>query len=151
MTTPIVIDRFDGDFHFLSNFEMWSLKYKDMVFRSSEHAYQSEKSTSPGYRLYVQNQLTAGSAKQLGRRAQLRPDWEEIKVGVMEAILKEKFSHPELKRRLLATGDAVLIEGNWWHDNFWGNCTCERRECQPPGENMLGQLLMKLRGELQHG
>ena len=33
-------------------------------------------------------------------------------------LLPESF-----RQQLIDTGDAMLIEGNWWHDNYWGNCT----------------------------
>ena len=46
----------------------------------------------------------------------------------------------------LATGGAVLVEGNTWHDNYWGCCTCSRCAGRR-GRNNLGRLLMKLRAE----
>lgn len=52
-----------------------------------------------------------------------------------------------LKKKLLETGDAELIEGNYWHDNTWGQCYCPR--CKNKiGENHLGKLLMKIRESL---
>jgi len=49
---------------------------------------------------------------------------------------------------LLATLDAELIEGNAWHDNFWGDCFCEKcRDIE--GLNVLGNILMRIREELQ--
>jgi predicted NAD-dependent protein-ADP-ribosyltransferase YbiA (DUF1768 family) len=56
--------------------------------------------------------------------------------------------NPHLRAALLATGDAELEEGNWWHDNTWGNCKCERC-CGVEGYNMLGNILMKVRKELR--
>ena len=62
--------------------------------------------------------------------------------------LKLKFSDPILKEKLLATGNEKLEEGNWWHDNFWGNCYCPK--CKNiEGVNKLGKLLMLLRKELK--
>ena len=91
---------------------------------------------------------TPGRAKRLGRKCQLRPDWEEIKIPVMRSALRKKFSDPELKAKLLATGDQHLEEGNTWHDNFWGVCYCDR--CQDiMAHNHLGKLLMELRKELK--
>ena len=63
----------------------------------------------------------------------------------MEELLRNKFSDPVLKQRLLATGNRELIEGNHWHDNFWDSCTCDR--CRNNGQNLLGKLLMKLSSE----
>lgn len=66
----------------------------------------------------------------------------------MEEILKCKFSNENLEKKLLATGDTELIEGNYWHDNFWGQCYCSR--CKYIiGHNHLGKLLVKIRNDLQ--
>ena len=84
-------------------------------------------------------------SKGMGRRVPLRPDWEEVKVGIMEEIVRAKFTqHPELAERLLATGDKVLIEGNHWGDTCWGVDTRTGR-----GENHLGKILMNVREELK--
>jgi predicted NAD-dependent protein-ADP-ribosyltransferase YbiA (DUF1768 family) len=42
-----------------------------------------------------------------------------------------------------ATGDRKLVEGNYWHDTFWG-------VCNGVGENYLGEILMHVRQELRH-
>jgi predicted NAD-dependent protein-ADP-ribosyltransferase YbiA (DUF1768 family) len=55
-------------------------------------------------------------------------------------LLQQKFSDPVLKEKLLATGGAVLVEGNTWGDTFWG---VYKRN----GMNHLGRLLMKVRAE----
>ena len=39
---------------------------------------------------------------------------------------------------LKATGDAVLVEGNWWRDDFWG-------VYEGKGQNILGKILMIVR------
>jgi len=85
-------------------------------------------------------------AKWRGKRVSLVPNWNEIRVQIMHKIVRAKFAqHEELRDRLLATGDALLIEGNRWHDRFWGICYCVR--CQSRGENTLGRLLMAVREE----
>jgi N-glycosidase YbiA len=98
-----------------------------------------------------------GDAKRMGRRLKLRPDWEEVKLGIMLDLLRLKFRPVILKPRslgptlstfqtsltgrLMATGEAELIEGNDWSDHFWG-------VCMGVGENHLGKLLMRVRKEL---
>jgi predicted NAD-dependent protein-ADP-ribosyltransferase YbiA (DUF1768 family) len=63
-----------------------------------------------------------------------------------EVVLAKFDQHPELLTRLLATDESLLIEGNWWHDNFWGDCRCGKKpECRAMGENMLGKTHMKIR------
>ena len=46
--------------------------------------------------------------------------------------------------QLLATGQKIIIEGNRWGDTCWG---VDIRTGE--GENRLGKILMKIRGELQ--
>ena len=65
-----------------------------------------------------------------------------MKIDIMRQVLKSKFTqNPELKAKLIATGDAELIEGNNWNDRFWG-------VCRGVGQNHLGKLLMEVRAEL---
>lgn len=71
----------------------------------------------------------------------LRRDWEEVKLDIMYELLKCKFDqNPSLKEKLINTGDRLLVEGNDWHDTYWGVCNGK-------GSNHLGKLLMKLREE----
>lgn len=79
----------------------------------------------------------------LGQRVTLRGDWEDIKVSVMEDVVRLKFAHhPDLRDKLLATGKAKLIEGNNWGDTFWGMVDGR-------GRNELGKILMRRRERLR--
>jgi predicted NAD-dependent protein-ADP-ribosyltransferase YbiA (DUF1768 family) len=65
----------------------------------------------------------------------------------MQLLLWKKFMQPRLRKKLQETGTQMLVEGNYWHDNFWGNCKCKK--CKDiTGQNTLGILLMALREEL---
>ena len=145
-----VIDRFYGTYAFLSNFYPVQVSLDGLTFPSVENAFQAAKCSDPADRLQFLT-LTPGSAKRLGRCASIPPDWDQRRLEVMEALLQQKFlEHPKLGKLLAETGDAVLVEGNHWHDNVWGNCTCPR--CRGVvGENRLGKLLMKLRAQCQSG
>lgn len=136
-----MINSFSGQYRFLSNFWIVNLRIGDMHFTSAEHAYQAAKSLDPQDWVNISSCETPGDAKRAGRHLKLRPDWENIKLDVMETILREKFSHADLAHRLHETGDQELIEGNTWGDRFWG-------VCQGTGQNHLGKLLMKIRSEL---
>lgn len=113
-----------------------------------EHAFQAMKSLDGSERLVIAALETPGRAKRAGRKVQLRPDWEQVSESVMRHLLRQKFRagtpHAE---RLLATGDAEIVEWNAWHDTRWGRCTCEK--CGGRGENRLGRALMRVRAELQ--
>lgn len=133
-----VIDRFDGEYRFLSNFWKSPVEYDGMLFESVEHAYQAAKTLDWDQREWVRSAPTPGKAKQYGRNVLLRPDWEEIKIGVMRGLLEQKFADAKLQAKLIATGNAELVEGNFWHDTFWG-------VCNGVGDNHLGKLLMEVR------
>lgn len=141
-----MIDFFDGEYAFLSNFYNASCIFEDKFYPTVEHAFQAAKSLDQAERDWITAAGSPGLAKRLGRRVNLRPDWEKVKFDVMEECLRSKFADPVLKQKLLATGDEELVEGNYWHDNTYGNCSCEK--CKDiVGRNMLGNILMKLRTE----
>ena len=143
-----LIDSFRGAFDFLSNFYGASVFYDGLWYRNSEAAFQSAKTLDPEMR----KKFAAASpsqAKSMGRMVNLRPDWKQVKDGIMLEILRSKFA-PGTKcaERLLATGSLRLIEGNTWHDNYWGVCQCEKCRGEK-GLNHLGELLEKVRDELR--
>lgn len=135
------IDRFDGEHSFLSNFHPSPIWHIGLEFPTVEHAFQWMKTVDPEERESIRLASTPGRAKRLGRRASLRPNWEEIKVDAMEMLLRIKFAEgTPLRKQLDATSPAELIEGNHWGDTFWG-------VCRGAGRNQLGLLLMKIRDE----
>jgi ribA/ribD-fused uncharacterized protein len=146
-----MIDCFDKEYAFLSNYHPTCplVDEFNIAYPSVEHYFQALKSLDKKERIMVALQDTPGKAKRLGRNLHLREDWEEIKNQVMEDGLRQKFTDPVMKKKLLATNDEELIEGNTWHDNTWGDCSCEA--CQGIiGQNRLGLLLMKLREEFKN-
>lgn len=148
------IDRFIDGYDFLSNYYEHKMWYKNVLWESSEHAYQAEKTTDEDEREDIRCAPTPNDAKQMckpGKLAFFRPDWDQVKVGIMEEIVRAKFTEPSLRRMLLDTKDYELIEGNYWHDNFWGNCSCGKKAaCQAEGQNHLGNILMKIREEIRN-
>lgn len=143
VSTPI--DSFTGRYRFLSNFYPAEVVFGLHVYPSVEHAYQAAKEEDEygDYRCHIRLCSTPGQAKRLGRQAQLRPDWEDIKLKVMEDLVRQKFysSDLDLGARLIETAGRDLIEGNTWGDRFWG-------KCRGVGHNHLGKILMKVRKEL---
>ena len=143
----MVIDKFDGQYAFLSNFYESPITDGTSIFPTVEHYFQAAKTDTMQDYLAIARAKTPGESKRLGRRVHLRSDWEQVKDQVMLDALRKKFSIPELRRLLIATGDSQLIEGTTWHDNYWGSCSCNG--CQNKGRNMLGQLLMQVREEIK--
>lgn len=135
---PITV--FEGRWRCLSNFHGFHEIILDGAsYPTLEHAFQASKTLDPELREAIRRVSTPGRAKGLGRKVPLRPDWDAIKIDVMRELLRQKFSYPDLAEALDATGNAELIEGNWWGDRFWGQCPVG------VGENWLGRLLMEIR------
>lgn len=138
------INGFQGEYRFLSNFYPCRITFYGLTFTSVEAAFQAAKCADKQQRESFCD-LSAADAKRLGRSVALRQDWEQRKLTIMHNLLVHKFyENPELLGKLLATGTAPLVEGNTWHDNFWGNCTCSRCS-RIDGQNTLGRLLMEIR------
>ena len=143
----MVISVFDGEYAFLSNFYPSEFEWHGVVYPTVEHFFQAAKADNQEDFEMVMREPNPGGAKHAGRNIKLRSDWEEIKDDVMLTALRCKFAIPELRKKLLDTGDEKLVEGNSWHDCFWGVCSCSK--CGGKGKNHLGILLMKVRDEIK--
>lgn len=142
MSMKEVIDGFQGENRFLSNFFPAKVVLDGIEFPSVEHAYQAAKNFDIERRRRFAT-LTAGQAKREGQKTLKRPDWEQVKVNIMTNLVRDKFTNnKELREKLLATGDVELIEGNHWGDTFWG-------VCKGKGTNHLGKILMSVREGLR--
>lgn len=136
---------FRGENYFLSNFFPCTVTYEGITYPTSEHAYQAMKTLKQSIREEISKLGTPGEAKRVGRKIDIRSDWERVKIKIMEEIVWEKFSkHEDLKKLLLSTGDTLLFEGNDWHNDYWG---VDRVTLK--GKNHLGKILMKTRKRLQ--
>lgn len=151
---PAPIDRFAGEWAFLSNFHLSTVYIWGDLCPTVEHAYQAAKCIEPAEADEIRRALTPGRAKALGRRVKIRPDWDEIKVEIMRALIEQKFAPKSpgpgftgLAAKLVATGDRPLIEGNHWGDRFWGMTrpTSNLHSGEWVGLNWLGELLMRQR------
>jgi ribA/ribD-fused uncharacterized protein len=163
---------FAGEYRWLSNFHDFIIDVGGRMFASSEHAYQATKTFDSEEQREIQLARSPGQAKRLGLKVTLRDDWDTARIDMMRLVLAAKFPESDttpLTPKLLATGDRILVEGNNWHDDFWGACWvplwttsenyglpmwAERQhdDCttdQLRGENHLGLLLMQRRDELR--
>lgn len=175
MGLPSVIsylDDFEGknEWAALSNF--WRgrpIPFGKYVFATGEHFFQAMKARNGTDFRKVLACATPGEAKAQGKHMlRLRPDWERVKYDVMRLVLAHKFAlGREEAAVLLATGDALIVEGTTWGDRVWGvdlaagrrRTTAENRDGEPwepgepwwvsPGRNWLGCLLMARRAELR--
>lgn len=137
-----MIDKFRGKYWFLSNFYESSIEDENITYPTVEHYFQAQKTLNREEKLKIAKATKPAKAKKMGRQVKLRKDWEDIKLQVMEKALRLKFQDSTLRKKLIATGDEELVEGNPWGDRYWG-------VCNGSGKNNLGKLLMKIRKELQ--
>ncbi len=129
----------------LNNFSANAVEIDGVVYPTSEHAYQAAKCTdfqgkldiiaarSPELAKEISNQTYAGAK---------RPDWNEVKLGIMESVLRAKLNqHQEVRDALIRSSNAEIAEDSPV-DDFWG------RGKDGNGQNNLGKLWMKIRSEL---
>lgn len=142
----VPITEFRGDHRFLSNF--WfvpsGVHFGDIGAPTVEHLFQLLKTVDSDERTKILLAKRPGDAKIIGRTVTLRPDWEQVKLGVMAQLQASKYRDPTLREMLLATGDAELVEGNHWGDTFWGVDSATG-----VGQNWLGRILMVQRSVLR--
>jgi nicotinamidase/pyrazinamidase len=129
-----------------SNFAPFPIELDGKVWPTSEHYFQAQKFPGTAYEIKIRMTPSPSTAAKLGRSRSypLRADWEEVKDGIMyRAVLAKVLQHERMQRKLLATGSATLIE-HTKNDCYWADGG------DGTGRNMLGQILMQIRQELQH-
>lgn len=138
------------EFGFMSNFAKFPIKIGGETWKTNEHYFQAMK-VDPNdlglerHTLKVKSANTPAEAKKLGRKVPLRHNWEQEKDKVMLDACRAKFSqHDKIRAKLLATGDAELIEDSPT-DAYWGTGTDKGGD----GKNMLGKILEQVRQELR--
>lgn len=133
---------FFNDHRPLSNFHVEPFICFNLVWQTSENAYQfaklaPEAVTEDDKRHFTS--CTPGKAKDDGQTLKLRPDWDAVKESLMRDILTAKFVQcPVARRVLVSTGKGHLEEVNWWGDRTWGTY-------EGVGKNLLGKILMDIR------
>ena len=134
------------EFYCLDNFSSFKVKYKGFVYPTVEHAYQASKFMKTDNELVKQIQ-ECFSAHEAQKIAQLnkdkqRSDWDEIKLSIMEELLRLKLAqNPYVKKKLLQTAGHEIVEDSP-KDSYWG--WGKERD----GLNQLGRLWMRLREEM---
>lgn len=142
---------FKEDTRWCSNFVGPEVKYGTLWYPRVENAYQAAKTLDMKIRTDLANpNMSAADAKKIGNDPLiLRADWTvERRLITMEILVRQKFLNVYYLEKLLATEKAYIEEGNYWHDNFWGNCLCTK--CRHiTGKNELGSLLMTIRSNMR--
>jgi hypothetical protein len=129
-----------------SNFSRHAISLDGRIWPTTEHYFQAQKYLGTPRYDQIANAPTPRIAADLGRDRGLllRTDWEQIKDEVMLKCVREKvLQHIEIKKLLLSTGDAEIIEDSPI-DYYWG---CGK---DGTGRNQLGKTLMAIRDELSN-
>lgn len=143
-----IIDTFRLGYNWLSNFYKAPIIVDGITYPTIEHAFQGAKTDDIEDKTRIAANANPVIAKRLGKRVQLRENWNEMRLGIMRELIDLKFQDRMLADKLIATGDAILIEGNRWHDNYWGACSCAGCSTKTH-QNQLGLLLMEKREQLE--
>jgi ribA/ribD-fused uncharacterized protein len=160
------IQSFTEKFAFLGQFYKSGFYYGHDVYQSAAAALEAAKIVNPPDRVsFMGFNCKPWNARRLGKGTPqywMRPDWALMEPEIMLEIQRSKFSWPDLRNLLLATGDVQLINENAAHDNYWGVCQCQKlptekqkyglgARCKGDGTNRLGKILMQVRQECQDG
>ena len=138
VVTETDIFGFFEEYRFLSNIHECQVEVEGIIYTSSEAAYVAQKTLDQSIRLEI-SRMDPKKAKVFGQIISLRDNWTSYRVLAMVKVLLAKFNqNPELKQKLLDTGNKYLEETNTWNDTFWG-------VCDGKGYNMLGECLMAVR------
>lgn len=129
---------FKNNYYFLSNMHPCEIKIDidgtQYAFSCVESAYQAHKCPSRSSEFIG---LNGYEAKRLGKKVELRNDWDDIKSALMKELVKQKFSNLDLLGKLKEI-EGEIVETNNWGDTFWG-------KCYGKGQNVLGKILMEIR------
>jgi len=135
----------DDEYGEFSNFAPFSIVLNKKKWPTSEHFFQAQKFIEPKDQEQIRRANSPLLAARLGRdrKKKLRKDWEAVKISIMRQALLAKFTqHEELRQLLLSTGNAALVE-HTENDDYWGDGG------DGTGKNMLGRLLVEIRGRLR--
>src|SRR5262245_62266872 len=96
-----------------SNFAPYPILLDGKTWLTSELYFQAQKFVNEGIQENIRRSKTPMIAARMGRDRSkpLRPDWEMVKDDIMRKAVRAKFTlHEGLKKKLLDTGDATIVE-----------------------------------------
>lgn len=134
---------FSSPYDPLNNWSAHTVQVDGRVFHTLEHAYHFAKFTDDNVDIanQIANAPSPWAAMQVVRKNsdKIRKDWSEIKVEIMEKLVRLKHEQNEDVRIVLAkSGNRKIVENSPW-DDFWGVGE------DGNGRNMMGLIWMKVR------
>lgn len=134
---------FSSPYDALNNWSAHVVEAWGRKFFTLEHAYHFRKFNDSHSEIAekIANANSPWAAMKLARKYadKIRPDWENVKVGIMKELVCLKHEQNEdVQDVLLRTGSRAIVENSPW-DDFWG-CGAEGT-----GRNVMGKIWMKVR------
>ena len=137
---PDVINKFKDDYAFLDNRFDCKFVWQGLQYSSAEAAFQASKCASEADRK-VYTRCSVQKAILKGKEQTPYPGWEEAHLDIMESIIQAKFEQNDtLMKKLIDTGNSILINGNNKQETYWGVDLYSWT-----GENQLGKIIMNIR------
>ena len=154
---PMVL--FYSGFSPFSNFYNSPFEVHGQLYRTSEQYYQYWKAAYFGdmqRALAIRNEPRPGKCKYLARNIKgfNEATWRTVAPLIMKQAVLAKFrGNTAIRKKLLGTGDAVLVEASAF-DPFWGSGLdiFDEAHAEPEkwrGFNVLGSILMEVREMLR--
>lgn len=135
---------YETEYYMFSNFSAFAVQYNGRIWMTSEHAYQAAKFDDVEVTDLIHKSLSAHDSKKIAHtyKNKIKSNWDEIKISVMEDLIRAKISmHPFIRQNLIESGNRVIMEDSH-KDSFWG------RGVDFQGRNELGKVWMRIREEL---
>lgn len=137
---PDMVERFKGDYAFMDNRFGCPFVWEGIRYNTAEAAFLSSKCQDESERKVYAN-CSIDKAIVRAKEQIPYPGWEDARLDIMESILTAKFGqNPVLMKKLLETGDHILVNGNSKQETFWGVDLYSWI-----GENHLGKIIMRIR------
>ncbi|MCA9332111.1 NADAR family protein [Candidatus Saccharibacteria bacterium] len=144
-----VVGFYPREFYTFDNFSSFQVIWNGVRWPTSEHAYQAAHffDTAPELAEQIRDAMSAHDAYKIAKsNADKAPaNWDDIKVGIMEEIVRCKLEqHPYIQQKLRQTGNVPIVEDSP-KDAFWGWGP------DHTGRNELGKIWMRLRAVMNDG
>lgn len=129
-----------------SNFYRAPFMLDSREWPTIEHYFQAMKTDNVQKQEEVRAAKTPGEAKRMGRKLELRSNWDQIRYDIMRVAVLHKFvAHKAIRDLLLSTGEAEIYEDSPF-DKIWGTGV---KGGVGDGQNLLGKVLMETRDTLR--
>ena len=150
------VEFFRGYKYILSNFYHSQLIVDGVTYNCAEKAYQMKKASFCGDQevfTRLKTCINAKECKEIGKKVNETVEWLDQRVDVMRQILKAKSEQCTTYRKKLLNCKGPIVEAVpgelFWSAGLDEEDLRKTPRDRWPGQNVLGQLHMELRDELQ--